>query len=342
MKIGIIGYQGSGKSTLFHYLTGERSDPVLVHKTHAAMATVPEPRVQQLCTIYHPKKVTLATLEMVDTPGLSRTHEGTAARLAMIREAGCLVIVVAAFDGSDPAADLQRFEEDLLIADLDIVAGRIARVEDSIKKPRPNRDELQHELQALLPMQESLEQGRPLRELELTPEQRRATKAFQLFGDKPRLIVINTSDTEDDPHRFTAMVPPGTPAFAFSLGLEMELHQMEPAERAEFCREMEVRPVDRDCLVRSIMDTSGQMLFFTAGEKEVRTWMINKGGTALEAAANIHTDLAQGFIRAETMKVADLVRLGSEREIKAHNLLRQEPKDYVIQDDDILFIRHNS
>ena len=125
MKIGIIGYQGSGKSSLFHWLTGESPDPVLVHKTQSAMAIVPEPRVHDLCQIYHPKKVTMATLEMVDTPGLSRSHEGSATRLAMIREAGCLVIVVSAFDGNDPAADLQSFEEDLLIADLDIVSGRV-------------------------------------------------------------------------------------------------------------------------------------------------------------------------------------------------------------------------
>jgi len=341
MKIGIIGYQGSGKSTLFHWLTGEQPDPVLVNKTQSAMAAVPDPRVEQLCQIYHPKKVTLAALEMVDTPGLSRSHEGSAARLAMIRQAGCLIIVVAAFDGSDSAADLQNFEEDLLIADLDIVAGRIARIQEAIKKPIPNRDELQHELQALLPMQEALEQGRSLRQLELTPDQRRATKAFQLFGDKPRLIVVNTSDTEEQPERFRSLAPPETPLFAFSLGLEMDLKQMEPAEREAFCREMEVHPFDRDTFIHSVMETSGQMLFFTAGEKEVRTWMIHRGGTALEAAANIHTDLAHGFIRAETMKVADLVRLGSEREIKAHSLLRQEPKDYVIQDDDILFIRHN-
>ncbi|MHB8974268.1 MAG: DUF933 domain-containing protein [Pirellulaceae bacterium] len=341
MKIGIIGYQGSGKSTLFHWLTGETPDPILVHKTQSAMATVPEPRVHDLCQIYHPKKVTMATLEMVDTPGLSRSHEGSAARLAMIREAGCLVIVVSAFDGNDPAGDLQSFEEDLLIADLDIVSGRVERLQDSVKKPRPNRDEHNAELQALLPMQQALDQGQSLRHMELTPEQKRVTRSFQLFSEKPRLLVINTSDAEDHPERFAALAPAGTHLFAFSLGLEMELAQMEPAEREEFCREMQVQTFDRDRLIRTIMDTSGQMLFFTAGEKEVRTWMIRQGGTAVEAAGNIHTDLAQGFIRAESMKVADLVRLGSEREIKAHNLMRQEPKDYVIQDDDILFIRHN-
>lgn len=342
MKIGIIGYQGSGKSTLFHWLTGERPDPGLVHRTQSAMATVPEPRVAELCQIYHPKKVTLAALEIVDTPGLSRTHEGSAARLAMIREAGCLVIVVEAFDPhSDPAADLRSFEEDLLIADLDIVSGRIARVEESLKKPRPNKDELHAELAVLVPLQTALEQGQALHQIAWTPEQRRVTKSFQLFGEKPRLILINTSDAEEHPERMAALAPPGVRAFALSLGLEMELEQMEPAEREAFCQEMQVCPADRTGLLRALMDASGQMLFFTAGEREVRTWMISRGGTALEAAGNIHTDLARGFIRAEVIQAGDLVRLGSEREIKAHNLLRQEPKDYVIQEDDILFIRHN-
>ena len=102
---------------------------------------------------------------------------------------------------------------------------------------------------------------------------------------------------------------------------------------------MGVGKFDHDALVRALLDASGQMLYFTAGEKEVRTWMLRQGGTALEAAANVHTDLARGFIRAEVMKCEDLIRLGSEREIKAHGLLRQEPKDYVVQDGDILNIR---
>ena len=116
---------------------------------------------------------------------------------------------------------------------------------------------------------------------------------------------------------------------------------MEPPERDEFCEEMGVTMYDRDDLIRKIMTTSGQMLFFTAGEKEVRTWMIRTGGTALEAADGIHTDLARGFIRAETMNCDDLIRVGSEREMKAQNLVRQEFKDYVIQDGDVLLIRHN-
>ena len=113
---------------------------------------------------------------------------------------------------------------------------------------------------------------------------------------------------------------------------------MEETERQEFCAEMGVAGVDRDELVRQVMDVSLQMLFFTAGEKEVRTWLIRQGATAEDAAAGIHTDLARGFVRAETMTCEDLFRVGSEREIKAQNLMRKEHKDYVVQDGDILHI----
>lgn len=340
MKIGIVGYQGSGKSTLFEWVTGTPADPSLAHTTQLAMATVPEPRVAALCEIYRPKKVTMAALEIVDTPGLSRSHQGNAAKLAAIREAGCLVIVVAAFGGNDPIADLHNFEDDLLIADLEIVTGRVERLREAVKKPRPNRDEQIKELQALEPLHAALEAGTPLRSLELTPDQRRAIRSFQLFSEKPRLVVFNVADDEANPERFLSAAGE-TPAFAISLALQRDLERMDPEEREAFCEEMGVSVVSKDDLIRSMMDVSGQMLFFTAGEKEVRTWMIHRGGTAVEAAAAIHTDLARGFIRAETMSVSDLVRLGSEREVKAHNLLRREHKDYVIQDGDILLIQHN-
>lgn len=341
MKIGIVGYQGSGKSSLFEWLTGSASNPALAHTTQSAMATVVDSRVPALCEVYHPKKVTQAALELVDTPGLSRTHEGSAQKLASIREASCLVIVVAAFGGEDAAADLQRFDEDLLIADLDIVSGRIERLRDQVKKPRPNRDELQSELTILEPLLAQLESGQSLRVLEMTPDQKRVTRSFQLFSEKPRFVVINCADDERDREKLAGIVAGRLPAVTVSVSLQLELSKMSPDERAEFCREMDVAVFDREELIRQIMNASGQMLFFTAGEKEVRTWMIRRGGTAVEAAGNIHTDLATGFIRAEVMTCDDLLRLGSEREIKANGLMRQEHKEYVIQDGDILLIRHN-
>jgi ribosome-binding ATPase len=341
MKIGIVGYQASGKSTLFHWLTGIAPDPSLAHTTQSAMATIPDARVAQLVEIYKPKKVTQAALEIVDTPGLSRTHEGSAQKLATIREAGALVVVVAAFGGNDAVADLRNFDDDLLIADLDLLSGRVERLKDQLRKPKANKEKDQEELDLLVPLLAELEAGKPLHSYPLTAEQRKAIKSFQLFSEKPRLVLINTADDETQPQRFQALAPAGTELFALSLTLQMDLAAMSPEEREEFCREMQVQPADRDQLIRRIMHTSGQMIFFTAGEKEVRTWLLRENGTAVEAAAGIHTDLAKGFIRAETMTVADLVRLGSEREIKAAGLARQEPKDYVIQDGDIILIKHN-
>jgi ribosome-binding ATPase len=342
MKIGIVGYQGSGKSTLFHWLTGVAPDPSLAHATQSAMATIPDSRVAQLCEIYKPKKITQAALEIVDTPGLARTHEGSAQKLAAIREAGALVVVVAAFGATDPAADQRNFDEDLLIADLDILSGRVERLKDQLRKPRANKEKDQEELDLLVPLLAELEAGKPLHSYPLTAEQRKAIRSFQLFSEKPRLIVVNTADDEAQPARFQTLAPAGGELFAFSISLQMDLAAMSPEERDEFCREMQVQPANRDHLIRRIMHASGQMIFFTAGEKEVRTWLIRQGGTAVEAAAGIHTDLARGFIRAETMSVADIVRLGSEREIKAAGLMRQEPKDYVIQDGDIINIKHST
>jgi GTP-binding protein YchF len=342
MKIGIVGYQGSGKSTLFSWLTGVAADPALAHSMQSAMAIIPDSRVAELCEIYKPKKITQASLEIVDTPGLSRTHEGSAQKLAVIREAGALVMVVAGFGGNDPAADLQNFDDDLLIADLDILSGRVERLKDQLRKPRPGKEKDQEELDLLVPVLAELEAGRSLVNFPMTVEQRKAIKSFQLFSDKPRLIVINTADDDAKADRFQALAPAGSELFAFSISLQMDLAAMSAEERDEFCREMQVQPMDKDHFIRRIMHASGQMIFFTAGDKEVRTWLCRIGGTAVEAAGGIHTDLARGFIRAETMSVADIVRLGSEREIKAAGLMRQEPKDYVIQDGDIINIKHSS
>ncbi|MDP6448177.1 MAG: DUF933 domain-containing protein, partial [Pirellulaceae bacterium] len=307
--------------------------------SQSAMCVVPEPRVAQLCEIYEPKKTTLASLEIVDTPGLSRDHEGSAGRLATIREAGCLVVVAAAFGGNDPSADLHGFDEDLWIADLDIIAGRLERLREQVKKPRPNREELAKELELLTPLYEAMENGQALRDMELSEQQQKVIRAFQLFSEKPRMFVVNTADDDSDFDRFE--IPAGVTTVFAPLRLEVELAEMEPAEREAFMEEMGIEAADRDSLIRTIMDVSNQMLFFTAGEKEVRTWMIRKGGTAVEAAGNIHTDLARGFIRAETMTCDDLVRLGSEREVKAQNLARKEHKEYVIQDGDVITIQHN-
>ena len=172
----------------------------------------------------------------------------------------------------------------------------------------------------------------------MTDDQLRVTRSFRLFGEKPRVVIVNTADDEAKPERFTSHSTPETPMLAVPAGLELELAKMSPEDRAAFQAELGVGGTDRDALIRTLLTSSRQRLFLTAGEKEVRSWLLHQGGSALDAAASIHTDLAKGFIRAEIFDYRDLIRLGSEREVKAAHLVRQEPKGYVIQDDDILFI----
>ena len=342
MKIGIVGYTGSGKSALFELLSGIRPDPALAHIGQSAMAPIPEPRIAQLCEIYHPKKITQASLELLDTPGLNRTHEGNATRLAVLREAGCLVLVVAGFAGADPKSDLQSFAEDLLFSDLDIITRRIEKLAESSRKPKPTREQELAELECLKPLAAMLDSGQPLTTMKLSEEQLKATRSFCLLTEKPLMVIVNTSDDEPHPERFTSLSTAKRPVLAAPIGLELELARLDEEERASFAAEMGLSTASsRDAILRRMLDVSGQMLFFTAGDKEVRTWILPQGGTALDAAAGIHTDLARGFIRAEIMTCSDLVRLGSEREVKAHSLVRQEPKDYVVKDDDILHIRFN-
>jgi ribosome-binding ATPase YchF (GTP1/OBG family) len=335
MKIGIVGYQGCGKTTLFCWLTGIAPDPALAHAGQSAMATIPDPRLEALARIYHPKKITHACMELVDTPGLARNHEGNAARLGLLREADCLALVVAAFERpsavAGPAGDLASFRDDLLLADMQIVSGRIEKLQESAKKPRPDREQLLHEAEALAGVLAALEAGCPLKPEQMSESQQRATRSFRLLGEKPMLVIFNAADDADEEHLLQA-APAGVPAIVARASLELELERLPPEERAEFERELGLTGSRRDAVLRAMLAASGYHLYFTASEKEVRSWLLRKGGTALEAAENIHTDLARGFIRAETMHCDDLLRLGSERELKAQHLVRQEPKDYVVRD----------
>ena len=344
MKIGLVGYKGSGKSTLFEWLTGAKADPALAHGTQSAMAAVPEPRIDALCEIYKPKKVTYASLEIVDTPGLARDQDGNPARLAQLREVGCLMCVVPVFEGSDLKKEMASFEEDLMLADLELVMNRIERLKGPQKRnlSKAELDKVAFELETLEMVQAALESGQPLREDELGEDQQKVTRAFRLLSEKPRMAIINTADDATDLESYKALSTEKCPVVAVSARLEIELAEMSPEDRAAFLEEMGLAASDRDAVIRTILDASGQMLFLTAGEKEVRTWLVRKNGTAVEAAGEIHTDMAKGFIRAEIMKCDDLVRLGSERAVKAENLNRREPKDYIVQDGDVILFHFSS
>ncbi|MBQ9874044.1 MAG: DUF933 domain-containing protein [Thermoguttaceae bacterium] len=338
MKIGLVGYSGSGKSTLFEWLSGVKPDPAAVHSSQSAMATIPEPRIEALCQIYKPKKVTYASMEIVDTPGLSRDHIGNVPKLAQLREADYLVCLVPAFSGAMVDEEMKSFVEDMILADLEIATNRLQKISEQLKKHLPKEDleKLREENDALELIRDRLEAGNPLLAEEMSDEQYRATRSFRFLTEKKRTIFVNTGDDETDFGQYDKFATEKEPVLAASVGLELELSKTSPEEAKAFCDEMGLTLVGRDKVIRSLMDNSGQMVFLTAGEKEVRSWLTSKDGTALEAAGKIHSDFVKKFIRCEVIACDDLVRLGSEREVKAAGLNRRETKDYIVKEGDVL------
>jgi GTP-binding protein YchF len=338
MRAGLVGFAGSGKSTLFELLTGVTPDPGKIHSGQVGIATLADPRLDFLAAMHQPKKVTPATVEMLDTPGLlPGTHGDNPQRLALIREGDALLVVLGGFAGGDPAADLAAFREEMLFADLSVVTNRIDRLEASVKKPRPDRESQIKELELVRRVHTALEAGQPISSLGLTEEEKKPMRSFGLLTDKPQVVLLNVAHGQNAPEALRAIVPDDV--LVIDAKLELELSQMEPDERAAFMEDFGLHEFGRNRIIRRAYEAVGIITFFTAGEPEVRGWNLERGGTAVEAAGKIHTDLARGFIRAEVTAFEDLKRLGSMKEVKAHNLLRLEGKDYVMKDGDVVYFR---
>lgn len=340
MKVGLVGYQGSGKSTVFELLTGVQPDISKVQTGQVGIATVPDERFRRLVELYQPKKESPAKIELFDTPGLSRDQQSVnVQRLGVIREANALVHVIGAFSGCDPVADIAAFHDDLVLADLQIVNNRIERLEKDVIKPRPDRAELQAELEAIQPIAQRLSDGEMLHGFEFNEIQEKAVRSFSLLTRKEQLVVVNTQDSDYDTSALKSLEDQGTRIITAAVGLELEVQALPDAERAEFAAEMGLGEPCRNRLLRTVFEVTDQICFYTCAEKEVHVWLLQRGSTALDAADEVHSDLARGFIRAEVMAVDDLLRLGSEREIKAAGLQHLEGKDYVVQDGDQIVIR---
>lgn len=342
MKIGLVGYQGSGKSTLFELLTGVKPDPSKSHTGQLGVATVPDARFDALVALFKPKKVTPARIELFDTPGLDRKdHDVNAQKLGVIREAAALVHVVGSYAGADAIADAANFDDDMVLADLQVVTNRIARIKKDLPKPRPDREELSAELAALEPIEAKLSAGQSLIDFEFSEAQEKACKSFSLLTKKRHLLVLNTTDASFDAGIIEKLKAKGYTVMAAPVGLELEVAQLPEEDRAVFAEEMGLGEPSAAKVLRAIFEVTDQITFYTSDEKEVHAWLLERGGTALDAAGTIHTDLARGFIRAEIMAADDLIRLGSEREVKAANLHHLEGKEYPMKDGDEIVMRFN-
>src|SRR5438552_3568948 len=197
MKVGIAGFSGSGKSTVFHWLTGAKPDPAASQRGQVGIAKIPDDRLTWLSAHFKPKKTMPATIEFLDTPGLLATERrDNPRRLGIMRDANGLLIVLNGFSGGDLAAELRQFRDELLFADLEIVTNRINRLEDQGKKPKPakEREADQAELTLLKQVVAGFEQGKPASALGLKPDEEKAVRSFQLLTLKPQFVLVNVGD----------------------------------------------------------------------------------------------------------------------------------------------------
>jgi hypothetical protein len=337
MRVGIVGFAGSGKSTLFQLLTGTKPDPSKIHAGQVGVATLSDPRLDYLAALHKPKKVTPATVEFLDTPGLlAGSHADNPQRLALIREGDALLIVLNGFTGGDPATQLAAFRDEMLFADLGVVTSRVERLETSVKKARPDRELAQKELEIVKRVQTTLEEGKSVATLLLSADDKKPLRSFGLLTDKPHVALLNTLQGQGISDPLRTLAPE---ALAIDAKLELELTQLEPDERAAFMADLGVTELGRDRIIRQAYDAVGIITYFTAGEPEVRGWNLERGSNAVEAAGKIHTDLAKGFIRAEVTAFDDLQQAGSVKEAKAKHLQRLEGKEYIVKDGDVIYFR---
>jgi len=335
---------------LFAAVTGSRHEHHPATETVHAIVKVPDPRLAYLTDLCRPKKVTETTIEFVDVPGCSlddaNGRETWRRLLPEVRKADLLTVVVRDFASPsvpayrnrvDARADFSAVWDELLFADLDTVTTRIERIEKSLKKPTKTHDAEKRELALLQKCRDALETGRPVSAVLPADEERRQVASFAFVTQKPIVCVRNVSDDRAGTQEHL-QVEHVVAEISLCAAIESEIAALELADRPAFLAELGLREPARDRLIRACYEAGGMISFLTMGPDEVRAWTIPKGATAVEAAAKIHTDLARGFVRAETVSYADLVAHKDFRGARAAGKVRKEGRAYVVADGDIINI----
>jgi GTP-binding protein YchF len=343
MRIGLVGFPGSGKSTVFGALTGlavETGYAARRDRANVGVVKVPDPRVDALAKLFSPKKTTYAEITFTDVAGASEGIDRATLNAMRPLDALCQVVrgfPTAAGDAPDPVREIADLEMETILADLEVIEARIARLAKDRSNPR--------ELGMLEQLQRELESGRALRSLELANEDRRQIAGYALLTLKPLLLVLNVAEGD-------VLVPPpeavvsaakgrGLGLVVLSAQVEMDIAQLPEAEQADFVASLGLDEPARNRFIRAAFALIDLISMLTAGEDECRAWPVARGTAAPRAAGKIHSDIERGFIRAEVMHWRDLVELGSEARCREAGKLRVEGKDYVVQDGDVVHFRFN-
>jgi len=342
MKVALIGLPGSGKSTVFSAVTGVALDPSAPPETRQAVVKVPEPRLAYLVELCKPKKVVEATIEIVDVPGCSlddsRGQDEWRRLLPTVRQSDLLAVVLKDFEGdSDPSKEFAAVWDELIFADLDTVTTRVEKLEQALKKPTKTHDLEKRELALLQRCREALESESPLSSVFHSDEERKLVSSFAFLTEKPVVCIRNVADDKAataEPLSFEHVAA----SVVLGASIEAEIAQLDPGDREVFMADFGLKESAKGRLLQQCYRAGGLISFFTIGPDEVRAWTIHEGDTAVEAAAQIHTDLARGFIRAETVAYDDLVAHTDMKGAKAAGKVRKEGKTYVVQDADVILI----
>lgn len=362
MKLGIVGLPNVGKSTMFNSITKAGAEcanyPFCTIEPNVGVVPVPDERLDELTKMYKPQKTTHAVVEFVDIAGLVKgasKGEGLGNKfLSHIRETDAIVQVVRCFedsnvvhvDGSvDPVRDIETINLELIFADIETVNKRLEKAKKNLKANK----KYQEEIDLLEKIKQNLEEGKSARAIDFNEDEQEMVKEMFLLTTKPILYIANISEEQIENAENDELVlkvkeyaaKENAEVIPLCVKIEEELSGLEDEDKKEMLEALGLEESGLDKVIKKSYDLLGLMSFLTAGEPEVRAWTIKKGTKAPQAAGKIHSDIERGFIKAEIVSYDDLIKEGSMVAAKEKGLVRQEGKDYIMQDGDIVLFKFN-